>query len=56
MPTPTPPESFYDCRTLAERSAWLREQNRLRCEAAAARKAGEPPVEHEEWELNPPAR
>ncbi|AMV41051.1 hypothetical protein [Planctomyces sp. SH-PL62] len=46
---------FYALKTLEERRAWLREENRRRCEAAAAAKAGKP-VEHKEWTLNPPAR
>lgn len=54
--TPILPASYHDCRTLAERAAWLQEENRRRCEAAAARKAAEEPVAHEEWTLNPPAR
>lgn len=68
MPTrPTLPASFYECRTLAERSAWLREANRKRCEEATARKAANPAATlddlafdsvpaDDDWELNPPAR
>jgi hypothetical protein len=65
---PTLPASFYECRTIAERSAWLQEANRERCEEATARKAADRaadlsdlefdpvPADDEEWTLNPPAR
>lgn len=51
----TPPERFDECRGFEERRAWLARENRKRCDEAAARKAGTP-VEHEDFELNPPAR
>lgn len=64
---PTLPASFYECVGLAERSAWLREANRKRCEEATARKAANPAADlsdlafdpvaaDDSWELNPPAR
>lgn len=48
------PASYHDCRTFAERMVWMRRENRRRCEAAAARKAGTP-AGGGGFELAPPA-
>jgi hypothetical protein len=65
----TLPASYYDCRTLAERAAWLQEENRRRCEEAGARREKDPaadlsdltfavvpaeePAVDLEWDLDP---